>query len=159
MCPACNEPLVAFELEGVEIDRCLKCGGTWLDAGELDWVCARAGAGGGRPTTRDCPPSGDPAAGGGGPPQAESRVAGKLTEALAKGAGPRHGERRCVRCPGKLTVVKVDAVELDRCPRGHGLWFDRSELPKLIAGFTGGPEGALAHLLGELTASERKEAT
>jgi len=33
MCPACKEPLVVFELDGVEIDRCLRCGGTWLDDG------------------------------------------------------------------------------------------------------------------------------
>jgi Zn-finger nucleic acid-binding protein len=131
MCPACNEPLVAFELEGVEIDRCLTCAGTWLDAGELEWLASRAGGPG-----------------------------GKLAEAVLRGAGPRHGERRCVRCPGKLQVVAVDGVEVDRCPRGHGLWFDRSELPKLMAGFSEGAEGAVARLLGELTASERrKEAT
>ena len=36
MCPLCHEPLVAFELDGVEIDRCVDCGGVWLDAGELE---------------------------------------------------------------------------------------------------------------------------
>ncbi len=30
--------MVAFELEGVEIDRCLACEGTWLDAGELELI-------------------------------------------------------------------------------------------------------------------------
>ena len=35
MCPACGQPLIALELEGVEIDYCAACGGVWLDAGEL----------------------------------------------------------------------------------------------------------------------------
>ena len=36
MCPDCGEPMVIYELGGVEADRCLRCGGTWLDGGELE---------------------------------------------------------------------------------------------------------------------------
>ena len=36
--------MVAFELEGVEIDRCVGCEGTWLDAGELEVIAETAGA-------------------------------------------------------------------------------------------------------------------
>ena len=43
MCPVCRQPMVGFEFEGVEIDRCLECGGTWLDAGELEMLTERAG--------------------------------------------------------------------------------------------------------------------
>ncbi len=45
MCPVCREPLIAYQLDGVEIDHCLSCLGTWLDAGELEQIGARAGAG------------------------------------------------------------------------------------------------------------------
>ncbi len=31
-----GQPLEALELHGVEIDRCPKCGGVWLDPGELE---------------------------------------------------------------------------------------------------------------------------
>ena len=48
MCPLCNEPLVAFELDGIEIDRCVDCGGVWLDAGELELIAGRAGTSGAR---------------------------------------------------------------------------------------------------------------
>ena len=44
MCPVCRRPMVAFELEGVEIDRCVGCEGTWLDAGELEVIAETAGA-------------------------------------------------------------------------------------------------------------------
>lgn len=35
--------MVAFELEGVEVDRCVVCGGTWLDAGELEMIAGLSG--------------------------------------------------------------------------------------------------------------------
>jgi Zn-finger nucleic acid-binding protein len=37
--------MIVFELDGVEIDRCLRCAGTWLDAGEIDQLARlRSGA-------------------------------------------------------------------------------------------------------------------
>ena len=44
MCPVCREPMVALQLEGVEIDHCLACRGTWLDAGELEQLAEFSGA-------------------------------------------------------------------------------------------------------------------
>lgn len=110
MCPTCHEPLVAFELDGIEIDRCVDCGGVWLDAGELEGIAERAAA---RP--------------------------GALTTALAQAKGDRHGKRRCPRCRRKLRVIYLEGdgaeIELDRCPRGDGLWLDRGEMQSLIAAF------------------------
>ena len=128
MCPVCGELMVSFELEGVEIDRCVVCGGTWLDAGELDQIGTLAGL-----------------------------PHGRLTEALEKGGGDKHGDRRCPRCPAKLRVVHVQAVELDRCPYGHGLWFDAKEIETLIAGFTEGEEGRVASYLAELLGAGRNK--
>ena len=34
-CPKCDGKLVDITFENVEIDLCDKCGGAWLDAGEL----------------------------------------------------------------------------------------------------------------------------
>src|SRR5262245_42729348 len=95
MCPSCKEPMVVFELDGVEIDRCLKCAGTWLDAGELERLA-------------------------GGSPD-------RLAAAISGAAAAKKGERRCVRCSGRMDVIQVQGVEIDRCPRGHGLWFDKNE--------------------------------
>lgn len=120
--------MVVFGIDGVEIDRCLDCGGTWLDAGELDQIGALAGV-----------------------------EHGRLTEALEKGGGEKHGERRCPRCPGKLRVVKLEGVELDRCPHGHGLWFDAKEIETLIAAFKEGEEGRVAAFLGELLGAAPKK--
>ena len=41
VCPECTQPLESQRVEGVEIDRCVKCKGVWLDAGEYDAVRKR----------------------------------------------------------------------------------------------------------------------
>lgn len=125
MCPVCKEPLVVYELEGVEIDRCLTCGGTWLDSGELEQIALLAKV-----------------------------KAGPLTEAVHRGGEGKHGKRRCPRCRGRLRVMHVNKVELDRCPYGQGLWFDRGELPKLIESVTEGESGAVSKFFQEMFRAE-----
>jgi len=39
-CPKCGAPLVAVPFRGVELDKCSRCQGVWLDCGELDQVIA-----------------------------------------------------------------------------------------------------------------------
>lgn len=36
MCPECGEPLVRFELDGIEIDHCVVCVGTWLATDQIE---------------------------------------------------------------------------------------------------------------------------
>ena len=125
MCPACKEPMVVFELDGVEIDRCLKCAGTWLDAGELERLA-------------------------GGAPD-------RLAAAIAGAAVARKDDRRCARCSARMDVLKVQNVDIDRCPRGHGLWFDKNEMETLIAAFQAGDGGAMARFLGEFHPDKSKK--
>ncbi len=35
-CPVCKNAMITLELQEVEIDYCIDCGGIWLDAGELE---------------------------------------------------------------------------------------------------------------------------
>ena len=125
MCPKCREPLVALELEGVEIDRCITCGGTWLDAGELEQITELAGV-----------------------------SPGRLSEALDTATGGKHGKRRCPRCGRKLRLVIIGAepaVEIDRCPRGDGLWLDADEMQAVITSFADEEEeGAVARFFADL---------
>lgn len=39
-CPKCGAALVAIPYRGVELDKCSRCEGLWLDCGELDRVLA-----------------------------------------------------------------------------------------------------------------------
>lgn len=115
MCPDCKEPLVIFELDGVEIDHCLSCGGTWLDSGELELLTELCGI-----------------------------HTGEISRALVESKSTGRSPRRCPGCRRKLEVIHIgegDLVELDRCPIGHGFWLDRGETVAVINAFGDTSEG------------------
>lgn len=35
-CPKCGMDLMEIQYKGVTLDRCVSCGGTWFDAGEME---------------------------------------------------------------------------------------------------------------------------
>lgn len=37
-CPKCGAELIAVPYRGIELDKCSRCQGVWLDFGELDQV-------------------------------------------------------------------------------------------------------------------------
>lgn len=50
----------------------------------------------------------------------------------------RPGQRACPRCDAAMKVLKLEGepqLEVDLCPRGHGLWLDAGELASL-SGFS-----------------------
>ena len=44
-CPRCDGDLKQNKFEEVEIDVCEKCGGVWLDSGELEQLTGKEGGG------------------------------------------------------------------------------------------------------------------
>jgi hypothetical protein len=44
-CPKCDGTLTELTFEDVQIDRCNKCNGVWLDAGELERLTKSEGGG------------------------------------------------------------------------------------------------------------------
>jgi Zn-finger nucleic acid-binding protein len=111
MCPVCNEPMLVYQMRGAEVDRCDRCGGSWLDAGELE-IAGRIGE------------PGDDA----------------LAAAIYGASDSGRTSRKCPRCRKRLVEARVEvdpAVVLDHCPRCRGLWFDRGEMEHLIAAFRG----------------------
>jgi Zn-finger nucleic acid-binding protein len=128
MCPVCKEPMVVFELEGIAIDHCVGCGGTWLDAGELESITEAAGI-----------------------------ATGALERALELSGKGKRTRLRCPRCPSKLREISIGderAVLLDRCSNGHGLWFDRGEMAGAILSFAGEQRKAVALFFADLYKSE-----
>lgn len=128
MCPECGQPLVVFELRGVEIDHCVECGGTWLDAGELELITELAGA-----------------------------SSGALSRSLAEASAKARGRRKCPRCSRRLELIDVGeerAVRLDRCSAGHGLWFDRGELRAVIERSQDSEEKTVAQFFADLYRTE-----
>lgn len=42
-CPKCGMELSTLDFQGISIDRCTSCGGTFFDAGELEGLMKREG--------------------------------------------------------------------------------------------------------------------
>ncbi|MBI4239183.1 MAG: zf-TFIIB domain-containing protein [Deltaproteobacteria bacterium] len=126
VCPSCDHALCILELHGVASDYCYECQGLWLDAGELESLLTATGAGIDDPLLH-----------------AHELPATK----------PRGRKRLCPRCDQRLLPIQPTAadgrhVTLDRCPHGHGLWFDAGELTQLLALFpeTSGAGKTIAYL-------------
>lgn len=111
-CPKCAVPLEVVNYEGVQVDRCKQCKGVWLDDGEIVKIV-----------------------------QTKQQTFDKnlITETLGQGfAGiPDHQQQKAVNCPkcqSPMKPVNYDyssGIILDRCPQGHGIWFDGGELEKV----------------------------
>ncbi len=101
-CPVDQVQMRQLQDKGIVMDWCELCDGIWLDPGELARLTR---------TATDLPAL---------PPQPT--------------AAPRKPEQKQPACPrcGFLTepvpYERDASLELDRCPRCHGLWLDRGEL-------------------------------
>ncbi len=105
-CPVCRtEPMIVLELQEVEIDHCFKCKGIWLDEGELEMLLG-------------------------------SEKQGK--ELITQFQADTDNHEKKVKCPicgkkmEKIIASRKSKILIDRCPKGHGLWFDEGELEALL---------------------------
>ncbi len=132
LCPVCDTDMAVVEYAGVELDTCPKCRGLWFDADELSVLFLRLGAGDGM----------------------------AAVEASLAGRPGSRSPRRCPRCRRRLVEIEVSPgpprLSVDRCRRGEGLWFDRGELPKLLAGSPSSTAAlaAVREFLGRFAAPE-----
>lgn len=113
-CVRCRTELVRERYEGAEIDRCPRCKGTWLDAGELTRIVE----------TREV--------------KIPALLARDTLEVASAGV-PQEELRSPVRCPKCEVVMEAvnydyaSGIVIDRCPEGHGTWLDGGELEKVQA--------------------------
>ena len=134
LCPECGDEMLVIELSDVEIDCCAECRGVWLDEGELELLL----------------PSDS---------EKSSNIAAALSD---DSASKGRGGRPCPVCGKKMLLVDIpldstsdsDApavVEVDKCPRNHGLWFDKGELGTIVSSGKGEP---VADFLGDMFAAD-----
>ncbi len=103
--------------KGVEIDFCDQCRGIWLDDGEL-----------------------------------EHFVNPSDSSLVIKDTGHSSPHKRvCPRCDTQmreayLSISANEELSLDRCPKGHGLWFDDRELQRLLKHHNVKPHGVIKFL-------------
>ena len=119
-CVTCNKPMVVLELQEVEIDHCLACGGIWLDAGEIELLV------GSRPE------------------------AARLLAQLSDTQNRQAGKHKCPICLKKMAIIVLGTegkVRIDHCRKNHGLWFDRGELTEVLSIFDSDKHGKIQELL------------
>ncbi|MBW8002415.1 MAG: hypothetical protein FVQ80_10405 [Planctomycetes bacterium] len=124
-CPVCkNAAMITFELEGVEVDHCTECTGIWLDAGELELLL-------------------------GNPEDAK-----KLLDSFNIDKTCKEKPRKCPICNKKMQKVLVAMAQspllIDRCPKNHGLWFDKGELKEILSVTSFTDENKVAKLLSQI---------
>ena len=126
--PVSNEPMLVLELAGIEIDYCPLTNGIWLDAGELEALYE------------------------------DLKAARELLASFKAAAGNREKKVRCPICNKRMEKVLVqNEVVIDRCTRGHGLWFDEGELVQVLELEPGGDEGKITGLLKEMFSHQLKK--
>jgi len=102
-CVKCTSVLDRATFEGLEVDLCPRCGGLWLDRGEITRA-ARL-------------------------PEAElTRLRGLLTEDGGPPPLPTESAVPCPACAGSLSEVVLGTVHVDYCGSCHGIFLDRGEL-------------------------------
>jgi Zn-finger nucleic acid-binding protein len=129
-CPVCRNAMITLELADVEIDHCTKCGGIWLDAGELDGLLD------------------DPA-------QVQ-----RLLKSFHEGASAKELARKCPICDRKMAKVVVGRSDppllIDKCPRDDGLWLDRGELQDILARAELDEDHRIQRLLADVFGKDRE---
>ncbi len=105
-CPVCKNAMITMELDEVEVDHCLDCGGIWLDSGELEMLLDG------------------------------SRAAEDLLASFETAKGCKEKARKCPICLKKMAKIMAgppdSATLIDKCQKGHGLWFDSGELQDIV---------------------------
>ncbi len=122
ICPVCKESMVILELSEVEIDFCTGCNGIWLDSGELELLLENI--------------------------EEREKLLSSLTTDSSHPEKPYH----CPICNKKMEKVHVGEnkdVLIDRCVKGHGLWFDKGEL-KTVLELGADEENKVLNLLKEM---------
>lgn len=106
ICPACREEMIVVEYKQIELDVCASCRGVWFDADELELLLE----------SLHLPPE-------------------QLFRPLEKKSAEE--VRKCSYCRRKMEKVLIgpgDGEVIDRCRKGHGLWFDGGELDAVVNG-------------------------
>lgn len=127
-CVKCNSILDRTTFEGLEVDLCPRCGGLWLDRGEITRA-ARL------------------------PEQELSRLRSLLTDVGGPPPLPSENTVPCPACEGKLDEVMLGNVHVDFCETCQGIFLDRGELEEALSAVRERDQAATARQVFEAAVS------
>ncbi|OKH25551.1 hypothetical protein NIES593_04205 [Hydrococcus rivularis NIES-593] len=109
-CPKCRAKLESFVYQGIEIDRCPKCAGIWLDSLEAERLKMIQGS--------------------------ESVDIGVSATGMSCACSEK--ELKCPKCHAKMIrMLDIDlyAIWYEQCSKCRGIWFDAGEFKKFKQNF------------------------
>lgn len=115
-CPRCKSEMVLATLGSTTVLECERCLGLWLDVPSFEKICADR--------------------------EQQSAVLGTAAHA-GTGAAPETSKVNYVPCPqcsqlmNRINFARCSGVIIDVC-KGHGTWFDRDELSRIVEFIHGG---------------------
>ncbi|MDH4240048.1 MAG: zf-TFIIB domain-containing protein [Phycisphaerae bacterium] len=128
-CPVCKNAMITLELQEVEIDHCIDCGGIWLDAGELEMLLG------------------------------EPEKARNLLGSFKADNTSTEQSRKCPICMKKMKKIIAGSSKpvllIDKCRRGDGLWFDKGELQDIFDRAQLDKDNKIQKLLADMFGSEQ----
>lgn len=114
-CPRCeSSTFIEKDYEQTQIDVCQNCQGTWLDEKEILDIVSIADK-----------------------TFSEEFIQKTISQSFS--GVPKHEQDKellCPKCSTTMSAINYEVssgVIIDRCPNGHGLWFDKDELEKVQA--------------------------
>ena len=135
-CPRCGNEMESMESDGVTLDVCFQCGGTWYDPGELQQSVE------GALTNFEDPQEG----------ASDSRVQASTPEELRYLKCPR-----CQASMNRKNFKRISGVMVDVC-HAHGVFLDGGEFEAIIEFFArGGKKKAQLREHDEQRARESRE--
>lgn len=122
ICPVCKLHMIVVEYNKIELDYCTNCKGVWFDNMELDLMIKSLSL------------------------NEKSVISKKLLHYPEVHIDEK--KRKCPICSKNMTKINVgdkQSIIIDRCGRGHGLWFDGGETAQLIKQIAEKQEGDPGH--------------
>lgn len=116
-CPRCLSEMTGVNIGTTAVRECLKCEGLWLDVSSFERICSDR--------------------------EQQSAVLGAASPAPTQVARDAVSQIRYVPCPeckqlmNRINFARCSGVIVDVC-RGHGTWFDRDELSRIVEFIRGG---------------------
>src|SRR4051794_35311314 len=113
-CPRCGSSFSSVQSDGVQVDACSRCGGEWLDAGELQTLVEHHDA----VFTAE-----------------EIASLDAVNKEIFTAERDDHDELDCPHCEGvrmeHFNYGDTSGIILHKCPECGGIWTDKDQLQKV----------------------------
>jgi Zn-finger nucleic acid-binding protein len=136
-CPRCRVRMEALTIGKATLRECARCSGLWVEAAAFEEICADR--------------------------EQQAAVLGSpATKTAGAAGGAAAGHVRYVPCPqcgqlmNRFNFARCSGVVVDVC-KGHGTWFDRDELQRVVEFIcAGGMSTARTREIEQLTEERRQ---